>query len=72
MDDGSALLSLLEDLDEHIDGLSDALAPLLSESLSSTAEKLHVLDRARLYTLLVYSIESLLFCKPVHVRCYSV
>jgi exosome complex protein LRP1 len=60
--DVEALLSLLEDLEENIDDLEESLEPLLAAALSVTTKKLPLLDRAKLYTLLVYSIESLLFC----------
>jgi exosome complex protein LRP1 len=56
------LLSLLEDLEDNIDDLEESLEPLLAAALSATTKKLPLLDRAKLYTLLVYSIESLLFC----------
>jgi exosome complex protein LRP1 len=60
--DTSTLLSLLEDLEENIDDLEESLEPLLEAALSVTTKKLPLLDRAKLYTLIVYSIESLLFC----------
>jgi hypothetical protein len=56
------LLSLLEDLEDNIDDLEESLEPLLAAALSVTTKKLPLLDRAKLYTVLVYSIESLLFC----------
>lgn len=58
----SEFLSLLEDLEDNIDDLEDALEPLLTTALSLTTKKLPVLDRAKLYVLIVYSIESLIFC----------
>jgi exosome complex protein LRP1 len=56
------LISLLEDLEDNIDDLEESLEPLLAAALSATTKKLPLLDRAKLYTLLVYSIESLIFC----------
>jgi exosome complex protein LRP1 len=57
------LLSLVEHLEDNIDDLEESLEPLLSAALSATTKKLPVLDKAKLYVLIVYSIESLLFCK---------
>lgn len=53
---------LLEQLDENIDDLADVLAPLLKGALSDTAAKLPLLDKAKLYVLVTYAIESVLFC----------
>ena len=58
----SQLLSMLEDLEENIDDLEENLEPLLEATLSVTTKKLPLLDRAKLYTVIVYSLESLLFC----------
>jgi len=55
------LLSLVEHLEDNIDDLEENLEPLLSAALSATTKKLPVLDKAKLYVLIVYSIESLLF-----------
>ena len=60
--DTSTLISLLEDLEENIDDLEESLEPLLETAFTVTTKKLPLLDRAKLYTLIVYSIESLLFC----------
>ena len=57
------LLSLVEHLEDNIDELEESLEPLLEAALSATTKKLPVLDKAKLYVLIVYSIESLLFCK---------
>lgn len=56
------LLSLVEQLEDNIDDLEENLEPLLAAALSATTKKLPVLDKAKLYVLIVYSIESLLFC----------
>ena len=56
------LLSLVEDLDDSIEDLEENLAPLLNAALSATTKRLPMLDRAKLYVLVVYSVESLLFC----------
>lgn len=57
------LLSLVEHLEDNIDDLEESLEPLLATALSATTKKLPVLDKAKLYVLIVYSIESLLFCR---------
>ncbi len=54
--------ALIEDLEDGIDDLEEDLEPLLNDALSVTTKKLPLLDKARLYSLIVYAIESLLFC----------
>jgi hypothetical protein len=61
--DASNVLSLLEQLDDEIDDLEGSLAPLLNTTLAETSSKLPVLDKAKLYVLVTYAIESVLFCK---------
>jgi len=61
--DTSNVLSLLEDLDEEIDDLEDALKPFLDATLSEAASKTPLLDKAKLYVLVTYAIESMLFCQ---------
>lgn len=60
--DSRNLSGLVEQLDDNIDDLEEQLAPLLSAAFSATTKKLPVLDRAKLYVLVTYTIESLLFC----------
>ncbi|KFY81365.1 hypothetical protein V500_11496 [Pseudogymnoascus sp. VKM F-4518 (FW-2643)] len=55
------LLSLLEQLDDEIDDLEDSLAPVLETGISDTASKLPLLDKAKLYVLVTYAVESILF-----------
>ncbi|KAF7502667.1 hypothetical protein GJ744_005280 [Endocarpon pusillum] len=59
--DATNLVSLVEHLEDNIDELEENLEPLLSAALTATTQKLPVLDKAKLYVLIVYSIESLLF-----------
>ncbi|KIN07649.1 hypothetical protein OIDMADRAFT_81861, partial [Oidiodendron maius Zn] len=59
--DTSKVLSLLEQLDGEIDDLEESLAPLVTTTLSATASKLPLLDKAKLYMLVTYAIESILF-----------
>ena len=60
--DIEALLAKIEDLGEDIEDLKSQLQPLLSGALSETTKKLPVLDRAKLFVIIVYAIESLIFC----------
>ncbi|KAF2220238.1 Sas10/Utp3/C1D family-domain-containing protein [Elsinoe ampelina] len=59
--DSSHISTLLNNLSSHVDTTSQALQPLLSKPLSSTASKLPLLDKAKLYIHVAYAIESLLF-----------
>lgn len=58
------LVPLIEALDDNIDDLEEALEPLLKNALSDATGKLPLLDKAQLYVLITYAIESILFCKP--------
>ena len=60
--DSTKILSLLETLDDEVDDLEEALSPLLKTVLSETSSKLPLLDKAKLYVLVTYAIESMLFC----------
>ncbi|KFY11944.1 hypothetical protein V492_04178 [Pseudogymnoascus sp. VKM F-4246] len=55
------ILSLLEQLDDEIDDLEDSLAPVLETGIADTASKLPLLDKAKLYVLVTYAVESILF-----------
>ncbi|PSS12464.1 hypothetical protein M430DRAFT_72711, partial [Amorphotheca resinae ATCC 22711] len=59
--DKTNVLSLIEQLDDEIDNLEESLAPLVKTALSETASKLPLLDKAKLYVLVTYAIESILF-----------
>lgn len=52
---------LVEDLASNIDDLEESLAPLLKTALSHSTSKLPLLDKAKLYVLATYAIESILF-----------
>ena len=56
------LKPLLGQLEHNVDDLEDALRPLLESSLPEYAAKLPLLDQAKLYVLVTYAIESILFC----------
>ncbi|KAL8925612.1 MAG: hypothetical protein Q9172_002182 [Xanthocarpia lactea] len=49
--DTTNLITLLEVLDDDIDELEDALAPVTNYALGDTASKLPLLDKAQLYIL---------------------
>jgi hypothetical protein len=61
--DTADLALLVEHLEDNIDELEENLEPLLFATLTATTKKLPLLDKAKLYVLIVYSIESLLFCE---------
>ena len=62
MMDTTNLIALLEVLDDDIDELEETLAPVTKYALGDTASKLPLLDKAQLYILVTYAIESILFC----------
>jgi len=62
--ESTEIVSFLEQLDDEIDDLEDSLAPVLNSSFSITSSKLPLLDKAKLYVLVTYAIESMLFCMP--------
>lgn len=59
--DTEDLQSLVEDLTANIDDLEESLEPLLNAALSASTSKLPLLDKAKLYVLATYAIESVLF-----------
>ena len=59
--DTADLHPLVEDLTSNIDDLEESLAPLLKTALSHSTSKLPLLDKAKLYVLATYAIESILF-----------
>lgn len=59
--DTADLHPMLDDLAGNIDDLEESLAPLLNNALSASTSKLPLLDKAKLYVLVTYAIESLLF-----------
>lgn len=61
--DISELVPYIETLDDNVDDLEEALEPVLSGSLTETAGRLPLLDKAQLYVLVTYAIESILFCR---------
>ncbi|KAJ5219881.1 Sas10/Utp3/C1D [Penicillium chermesinum] len=59
--DATALLPLLEQLDDQIDDLEEVLQPVLGQALSKTSSNLPVMDKAKFNVLITYTLESLLF-----------
>ncbi|KAF4124792.1 exosome complex protein LRP1 [Geosmithia morbida] len=53
----------LNKLDSQLDGLEEVMKPLLSD-LQEMSSQLPLLDKAKLFSLTAYAVESLLFCKP--------
>ncbi|KAI1261670.1 Sas10/Utp3/C1D family-domain-containing protein [Xylariaceae sp. FL1019] len=58
--DPTNILPALERLDDGVDNLEEALEPLI-KNVSEVASKLPLLDKAKLFVLVTYSIESILF-----------
>lgn len=52
----------LDRLDDQLDDLEEILQPLLG-NLQGLASELPLLDKAKLFSLTAYAIESLLFCE---------
>jgi len=57
----SAALDQLDTLDDRLDALLPFLTSLLARNVTDTATSLPVADKARLYVLVTYVLESLLF-----------
>lgn len=60
--DVSDITPQVEELDEALGQVQDALEPLLGD-IGDVSSKLPLLDKAKLYVLVSYAVESLLFCK---------
>ncbi|KAI0173633.1 Sas10/Utp3/C1D family-domain-containing protein [Hypoxylon sp. FL1284] len=58
--DPTSISPQLDQLDDELDVLEEALQPILG-NVSDVASKLPLLDKAKLYVLATYSIESMLF-----------
>ena len=61
------LVPLIDQLDDNIDDLEVALEPLFKNALPNVAGKLPLLDKAHLFVLVTYAIESILFCMYLSV-----
>ena len=62
MMDATDLTPLLDVLDDNIDDLEEAVEPLIKGALSDIVGRLPLLDKAKLYVLVTYAVESMLFC----------
>lgn len=60
--DTADLISQLEQLDDNVDDLEEAMEPILGHSLSKLSKNLPVMDKAKLHVLITYALDSLLFC----------
>ncbi|KAI1420231.1 Sas10/Utp3/C1D family-domain-containing protein [Xylaria sp. FL1777] len=58
--DPADILPSLDRLDDAVDNLEEALQPLVN-NVTDVASKLPLLDKAKFYVLMTYSIESMLF-----------
>lgn len=64
MESVSKVKDLLKDLSDNIDVLEAAMEPVLNKDLSEQIANLDdSLEEAKLYTLLAYSLQSILFGK---------
>ncbi|KAF3390414.1 Nuclear nucleic acid-binding protein C1D [Penicillium rolfsii] len=59
--DTTDLLPLLEQLDDNVDELEDALQPLLGSSLNKMSKNMPIFDKAKIHVLTTYALESLIF-----------
>ncbi|KAL4885028.1 Sas10/Utp3/C1D family-domain-containing protein [Aspergillus karnatakaensis] len=55
------LISLLEQLDDHVDDLEEVLAPVLESTVLETSKKLPVMDKAKFHVMITYALESLIY-----------
>jgi exosome complex protein LRP1 len=60
--DTKSVIAAVDELEDNLDDLEESLQPLLENALSATTRKLPLLERAKLNVLLVYAVESLIFC----------
>ena len=67
MDNPLKIEGMIDQLEDNLDTLQDALKTILSKSLTELAADYPVLDRAKLYILVTYAIESAIFCKDFHL-----
>ncbi len=66
--DVSDVTPQLDRLEDQLKSARDALEPLLGD-IGDISAKLPLLDKAKLYVLVSYTIESLLFCEAhPHLR----
>ena len=64
--DVSDIAPQLQQLEKELDHAQDVLKPFLGD-LNAISSKLPLLDKAKFFVLVTYTIESLLFCKSLHL-----
>lgn len=70
--DSSDLLPLLEQLDDNVDDLEEALEPILGRSLSKVSKNLPLMDKAKLHVLITYTLESFIFCSSLIASSHGI
>ena len=65
MDGTAHITELIDQLDDNLDNLQDALKTIMTKSLTEIAAEHSLLDRAKLYIMVTYAIESVLFSKSL-------
>lgn len=60
--DPTDLQPVLDQLDDNVDDLEEILQPILAGGLFKSSNKLPVMDKAKLYVMMTYALESLIFC----------
>lgn len=65
------LVLSLQTLDNDVDRLEEAVAPLINGALADAASKLPVLDKAQLYVLVTYAIETAIFCQLYTIHRFT-
>lgn len=68
--DVSDITPQLDQLEEQLNKAQEVLEPLLGD-IGDISGKLPLLDKAKLYVLVSYTIESLLFCKTSLIRPFN-
>lgn len=68
--DVSDITPQLDQLEEQLNKAQEVLGPLLGD-IGDISGKLPLLDKAKLYVLVSYTIESLLFCKTSLIRPFN-
>ncbi|KAK9860922.1 hypothetical protein MYU51_006323 [Penicillium brevicompactum] len=59
--DPTDLQPVLDQLDDNVDDLEEILQPILAGGLFKSSNKLPVMDKAKLYVMMTYALESLIF-----------
>lgn len=65
------LFPFLQTLEDDLDKLEEAVAPLIYGTLAKAVFKLPVLDKAQHYVVVAYAIETIIFCKLYTMHCFT-